>query len=100
MESADLIFRNGKVITLDTMNSIAEALAIKDGRILATGTDEEISQYAGERTEVKDLRGRAMTPGLISTHDHFLQYGLSAEFILDIRYPKIRSCEEIAFAIG
>ena len=100
MESADLIFRNGKVITLDTMNSIAEALAIKDGRILATGTDEEISQYAGERTEVKDLRGRAMTPGLISTHDHFLQYGLSAEFILDIRYPKIRSCEEIASAIG
>ena len=44
MESADLIFRNGKVITLDTMNGVAEALAIKDGRILATGTDEEISR--------------------------------------------------------
>ncbi len=44
MESADLIFRNGKVITLNTMNSMAEALAIKDGRILATGTNEEISQ--------------------------------------------------------
>ncbi len=100
MESADLIFMNGKVITLDTMNSMAEALAIKDGRILATGTNEEISRFAGERTEVRDLRGRAMTPGLISTHDHFLQYGLSAEFILDIRYPKIRSCEEIASAIG
>ena len=41
-----------------------------------------------------------MTPGLISSHDHFLQHGLSAEFILDIRYPKIRSCEDIASAIG
>jgi predicted amidohydrolase YtcJ len=100
MESADLIFRNGKVITLDTKNNVAEALAIKDGRILATGTDEEIAEYAGERTEVKDLEGLTLTPGLISTHDHFLQYGLSAEFIIDIRYPKIRSCEGIASAIG
>ena len=41
-----------------------------------------------------------MTPELISTHDHFLQSGLSAEFILDIRYPKIRNCEEIASVIG
>ena len=100
MEYADLIFRNGKVITLDAMDSIAEALAIGDGRILATGTNEEISRFAGERTEIRDLEGRAMTPGFISTHDHFLQYGLSAEFILDIRYPKIRSREEIASAIG
>ena len=99
MEPAGDICRNGNVITLDTMNNMTEALAIKDGRILATGTNEEISRFAGERTEVRDLRGRAMTPGLISTHDHFLQYGLSAEFILDIRYPKIRSCEEIASAI-
>ena len=100
MESADLILRNGKVITLDPMNSIAEALAVKGGRILATGTNEEISRYAGVRTEVRDLEGRAMTPGLISSHDHFLQHGLSAEFILDIRYPKILSCEDIASAIG
>ncbi|MBC8224029.1 hypothetical protein H8E65_05530 [Candidatus Bathyarchaeota archaeon] len=59
MESADLIFGNGEVITLDIMNSIAEALAIKDGRILATGTNEEISRYSEERKVVQDLRGRA-----------------------------------------
>ena len=100
MEPADLILRNGKVITFDAMNTIAEALAVKGERILATGTTDDVSEYAGEGTEVKDLQGRAVTPGLISTHDHFLQYGLSAEFILDIRYPNIRSCEEIATAIG
>jgi len=55
MESADLIFRNGKVITLDAMNRVAEALAVKNGLILATGTNEEISRYSGEQTEVKDL---------------------------------------------
>ena len=99
MQSADLIFRNGKVITLDTLNSVTEALAIKDGRILATGTNEVITRYVGKQTEVQDLEGHAMTPGLISTHDHFLQYGLSAKFILDIRFPKIRSCKDIASAI-
>jgi predicted amidohydrolase YtcJ len=100
MESADLIMKNGKVITLDTRNTITEAVAIKGERVLATGTNEEISRYVGGGTEVRDLEGRAITPGLISTHDHFLQYGLSAEFILDIRYPRIRNCKEIAMAIG
>jgi predicted amidohydrolase YtcJ len=99
MESADLILKNGKVITLDTQNLITEALAIKGKRVLATGTNEEIFGYTNEGTEVRDLEGRAVTPGLISTHDHFLQYGLSAEFILDIRYPKIRNCKDIAMVI-
>ncbi|MCW3989872.1 MAG: hypothetical protein NWE88_07360 [Candidatus Bathyarchaeota archaeon] len=44
------------------MNSTAEALAIKGGRIIATGTNEEISRYIGERTEVKDLEGWAIDP--------------------------------------
>jgi predicted amidohydrolase YtcJ len=100
MESADLILKNGKVITLDAPNTITEAVAIKGKHVLATGTNEEISGYVSEETEVRDLEGRAVTPGLISTHDHFLQYGLSAEFILDIRYPKIRNCKEIATVIG
>jgi len=99
MEPADLILRNGKVITLDSRNTITEAVAIKGERILATCSNEEISEYVGEGTEVRDLDGLAVTPGLISTHDHFLQYGLSAEFILDIRYPKIRNCKEMAVAI-
>jgi predicted amidohydrolase YtcJ len=96
MVRADLILRNGVIITLDPENTIAEAIAIKDGKILEVNTDREVSELAGDETEIIDLGGKAVTPGLISTHDHFLQYGITAEFILDIRYPKARSCKEIS----
>ncbi len=100
MSSADLIIENGVVLTLDKGNTVAEAIAVKEGKILRVGSNEEISEFSGLGTEIIDLKGRAATPGLISTHDHFLQHGLSAEFILDIRYPKVRSCKEIADAIA
>jgi predicted amidohydrolase YtcJ len=100
MEHADTILRNGKIITLDRANTEAQSLAIKDGKILEIGSDDEVSKLSGSRTRVIDLNGKAVTPGLISTHDHFLQHGLSAEFILDIRYPKVRSCSQIAEAIA
>ncbi len=100
MAPADLILKNGVVLTLDSLDTASEAVAVKDGKILSVGSDEEMSKLSGPGTKVIDLRGRTATPGLISTHDHFLQHGLSAEFILDIRYPKARSCREIAGAIA
>jgi predicted amidohydrolase YtcJ len=100
MAPADLILVNGVVLTLDPRDTVSEAIAVKDGKILNVGSDEEMSKLSGPRTRVIDLKGRTATPGLISTHDHFLQHGISAEFILDIRYPKTRSCKEIAEAIS
>jgi predicted amidohydrolase YtcJ len=100
MEPADLILMNGVVLTLDSQDTVSEAAAVKKGKILSVGSDEEMSKLSGAGTRVIDLKGRTATPGLISTHDHFLQHGLSAEFILDIRYPKARSCREIAEAIA
>jgi predicted amidohydrolase YtcJ len=100
MMYADLILRNGEIITLDQRNTVAEALAVKDGKILMTGSNDEVSELLGPDTETIDLKGRAATPGLISSHDHFLQHGTSAEFILDIRYPKAKSCKDITHAIA
>jgi len=67
----DTILVNGKVITVDARDTIAEAVAISGGRIVAVGTTADIKARAGSATQVIDLGGRAVTPGLIDTHVHF-----------------------------
>ena len=68
---ADLILLNGTIITVDARDSIAEAVAIKDGRITFVGSSANARKLAGDRTKVIDLTGRTATPGLIDTHVHF-----------------------------
>jgi predicted amidohydrolase YtcJ len=67
---ADLVLKNGKIVTIDEKESIAEAVAVKFGRILAVGTNDEIKGYVGETTKIIDLKGRTVTPGLIDSHCH------------------------------
>jgi predicted amidohydrolase YtcJ len=70
-DSGDLILINGKIITVDEKDSIVQALAIHNGKIVATGTDEEIRKFARKDARVIDLHGRTATPGLIDAHCHF-----------------------------
>jgi predicted amidohydrolase YtcJ len=69
----DLILTNGKIITVDERFSIGQAVAIRDGRFAAVGTNQEIAQLAGPGTRRIDLRGRAVIPGLIDNHMHLLR---------------------------
>jgi hypothetical protein len=64
------IFHNGKIVTVDSQFRIVEAMAVRDGRILAVGTNAEIAKLAGAATERVDLRGRTVLPGLIDSHVH------------------------------
>lgn len=64
------VFVNGKVATVDDDFSIAEAFAVDDGRFTAVGSNDEIRMLAGEGTEVVDLGGRTVIPGLIDSHLH------------------------------
>jgi len=100
MVYADLLIQNGTIITLDPQNSISEAIAIKDGRIMATGSEEQLSHLIGPVNQVFDMEGGTTTPGLISTHNHFLQHGVSTQHILDVRYPRASSCQDIARMIA
>ena len=70
---ADLVLTNGKIITVDERFSIAQAVAIRGDRILATGTDREMTQIAGPGARRIDLRGRTVIPGLIDNHMHLLR---------------------------
>src|ERR1700735_521983 len=67
-QSADLILFNGKVVTVDDAFSIREAIVVKDGRILAVGTNELRNRYNAARTI--DLLGRMVMPGFHDTHIH------------------------------
>ena len=69
--TADLLLINGKIITVDPHDTITEAIAIRDGKILATGTAAEMGKLAAPNARIIDLHGRTATPGLIDTHCHF-----------------------------
>jgi predicted amidohydrolase YtcJ len=71
----DLVLSNGKIITVDERFTIAQAVAIKGDRIVAVGTNQDIGRMAGPATRRIDLRGRAVTPGLIDNHMHLLRAG-------------------------
>ena len=66
----DLILHNGKIVTVDEEFSIVEAIAIREGRIVALGAGPELRALADSRTELVDLGGRTALPGLIDTHTH------------------------------
>jgi predicted amidohydrolase YtcJ len=72
----DTILFNGKIITVDDRFSIAQAVAIRGERFSAVGTNEEISKLAGPNTKRIDLRGRAVTPGFIDNHAHYMEEGV------------------------
>jgi predicted amidohydrolase YtcJ len=69
-DPADLLLRNGYVYTVDAARSVAQAVAVKDGLIQAVGSDAELQLLQGPDTEVIDLQGRMLLPGLQDAHMH------------------------------
>jgi predicted amidohydrolase YtcJ len=74
-QSADTILVNGKILTVDSKFSTRDAIAIRDGRITAVGSNTEIRKQAGPRTRVIDLQGRTVIPGFIDSHIHAIRAG-------------------------
>ncbi len=85
-KDADLILLNGRIATQDERRSMVQALAIKDGRVLATGSDAEIRGYQGRSI---DLNGRTVIPGLIDSHSHPIRGGLY--YNLELRWDGVPS---------
>lgn len=91
-QPADTILVNGKVVTGDAQFSVKEAIAVRDGRILATGKSAEIRRHAGKATKVVDLQGRTVIPGLIDSHMHAIRAALS--FATEVNWIGAASLEE------
>ena len=90
---ADLVLTNGAVLTVDPRDSVAEAVAITGGRIVAVGTSAQIKPHIGSATQVVDLAGRAVTPGLIDSHVHFSE--VDALFNVDLSDVAIKSMDDV-----
>jgi len=75
-QSPETAFINGKIITLDERSTVAEALAVRDGKIVAVGRSADIRNLAGPATRIIDLGGRTVIPGLIDSHMHAIRAAL------------------------
>jgi predicted amidohydrolase YtcJ len=80
-DAPDSIYFNGKIITADQAFSIADAVAIKDGKFIAVGSNDDVKALAGDGTEVVDLAGQTVIPGLMDTHAHFDPAGAGATVV-------------------
>ncbi len=87
--NADLILFNGQLHTVDRENPRASAVAIKDGRFVAVGTDAQAMALRGDRTQIIDLKGRCVIPGLNDSHLHLIRGGLN--YNLELRWEGVPS---------
>ena len=85
-----MIFHNGCVHTVDPHDTIVEALAISNNRIIATGTNEAILAMAADDTQRIDLGGRSLIPGILDTHAHAVEVGLFLKNLFCNGIPSIR----------
>jgi hypothetical protein len=96
-EKADLVLKNGKIVTVDASKPEAQALAVVGDKIKAIGTNNEIEAYVGPATKVIDLEGRLAVPGFIEGHGHFMGLG-NARMILDL--TKARNWDQIVAMVA
>jgi len=93
-KAAEVALIDGKIITVDNKDTVAEAIAIRNGRILSVSTTEDVEKLIVAETRVIDLKGKTVTPGFVDCHHHHTTYGFS-KTILDLRYPGVKSIEDI-----
>ena len=95
---ADWVLTNGQILTVDADFSIVQAIAIRDDRVLATGSDEQIMALVGRDTEVTDLAGQTVVPGLIDNHMHFVR--ATQQWYRHVRWDGINSRVQALEMIG
>jgi predicted amidohydrolase YtcJ len=100
-DNADFILYNGKIITVDSLDNIFSAIAIREGKIIRLGSDEEIRSLAGPGCRFINLNGKTATPGLVDSHYHVMYYGQQfGPGLLNIRHPEVKSKADLLRVLG
>jgi predicted amidohydrolase YtcJ len=90
--TADLVLLNGKIYTVSDPDTIFEAIAVQDDKILSVGSNEQIKIYTGQKTKVIDLNQKPVYPGFIESHAHFMKLGY---FKMKLDLKKTKNWTEI-----
>ena len=97
VEPADLVLLNGNVITVDSNNTIAQAIAVVDDKIISIGSNDEINNFVGDSTVVIDIKGKTVMPGFIDSHAHLIGTG-NAKINLNLRDAK--NWDEVVYLVA
>lgn len=89
LPEADLILRGGRIHTLDARNRVVSSIAVREGKVLAVGSDVETAAFLGGRTRVVELAQRVVVPGLNDSHMHLINGGL--QYNLEVRWDEVES---------
>ena len=90
---ADLILHSGRIYKVDARRGWAEALAVKDGKIIAVGTNKVVQRFRGNNTKLAELDGRMAMPGLVDVHNHHTRGGQLDLF--EVSFPASLSFDQI-----
>jgi predicted amidohydrolase YtcJ len=96
LQSADIVFKNGFVLTIDSLNTKTEAIAVKNGKIIFVGDNDAVKNFIAEKTKVIDLNGKMILPGFIDSHAHPIS---SYRYFYELNLYGLKSSEEIQQAI-
>ena len=96
---ADLVLLNGKIVTVGPSETIAEAVAVRDGRFLKVGSSEEISRLVESKTRIIDLKGKTVLPGFIDTHEHCIRKGMRGDWV-DCTSPPLATIDQLVEALA
>lgn len=96
VNEADMVYKNGFVYTVDDFMTTAQAFAVRDGKFLVVGSDDDMKAVTGEDTRVIDLKGKMVMPGLTDNHIHAVRGALTA---LGYAFPVTSSVDDIKAGI-
>jgi predicted amidohydrolase YtcJ len=96
VNEADAVYKNGFVYTVNALKTRAQAFAIRDGKFLAIGSNDDMKAFIGNDTRVVDLKGKMVMPSLVDTHIHAMRGALTA---LGLAFPSTSTVDDIKAAI-
>jgi len=93
--TADLVLIKGNIITINPNDDVMEAVAVKDSIFIKVGSNQDVQPFIGTGTEVIDLDGLTVTPGMIDAHSHLMYYGQAENDYVNLRPPEVTTIAEI-----